>query len=467
MALPSRSEHHLAIVRNRTGGPEVLLVEDRGRLALPRIESEERRSADVAELAREVRSALGLEVSVLRCLADEPGDVGGPRRHVYALEAHGPPDITPSRARWASWTEVCAALGGDRRLLDRLGTFRPGEPVAAPPAPGSSTRPGDERDWEHPGWRGQALAWVAGELALRGLPPVRGVEQLRVWEYSNVLRLTTDAGHLYFKARPPFGRAEPLLTRRLAERHPQRMPRVVAVEPHRRWLLMSETPGPTLMAVSDLGPWETAASAIAHVQLDWLDRTDELIGLGCPRWTLAALEAEIAPLLDDGPALQPDRADRLTDAQVATLRGRRAELEALCRELDRAVVPAALEHGDLWGDHVIAGPGAPVFIDWEDAAVAHPFFTPSLLLLSLDYTDALTGVPDASGRIREAYLRPWTERGPLAGWPARRLAEAFDLAQRVALLHYAVQFRLGLPRIETSWEVRAFTPLFLRHLAAR
>jgi len=34
----------------------------------------------------------------------------------------------------------------------------------------------------------------------------------------------------------------------------------------------------------------------------------------------------------------------------------------------------------------------------------------------------------------------------------------------LAPLHHAVQFRLGLWRVETSWEVRAFLPDFLRRL---
>src|SRR5262245_16498895 len=111
-------------------------------------------------------------------------------------------------------------------------------------------------------------------------------------------------------------------------------------------------------------------------------------------------------------------------------------------------------------------PGGPVLIDWEDAAVAHPFFSPALLRLSLHYTEALAAVPDARARIRDAYLRPWAERGPLASWPAERLGRTFELAQRVALLHYAAMFRRGMWRVETSWEVRAFPPLFLRHLLA-
>ena len=106
-----------------------------------------------------------------------------------------------------------------------------------------------------------------------------------------------------------------------------------------------------------------------------------------------------------------------------------------------------------------------MIIDWEDAALAHPFFSPSLLLLSLDHTEALAHVPDARARIREAYLAPWRAAGPARAWPAGRLETAFDLAQRLAMLYYAVQFRrFALPRIETSWEVRTFAPYFLRHL---
>jgi hypothetical protein len=262
------------------------------------------------------------------------------------------------------------------------------------------------------------------------------------------------------------------------------MPAVVAVNPTRRWLLMRETPGNSLMKVPDIDVWEHAAAAIAHVQIDWLNATGELTALGCLRVTVTEIERDIASLLRDTAALQPGWADAsagepditigegvralpdgLTDREIAALRGRRAELEAVCRELAADGVPESLEHGDLWADNAISSPEGVVFLDWEDATVAHPFFSPSLLVLSLDYTDALAGVPDAGRRLRDAYLAPWSQRGPLARWPAGRLERTFALAQRVAMLHYARQFwRLALPMIETSWEVRAFAPLFLRRL---
>jgi aminoglycoside phosphotransferase (APT) family kinase protein len=129
-------------------------------------------------------------------------------------------------------------------------------------------------------------------------------------------------------------------------------------------------------------------------------------------------------------------------------------------------VPLSLEHGDLWAENVIASEAGPVFIDWEDASVAHPFFTPALLLLSLEYASALTQLPDARRRLRDAYLQPWANRGPLARWLPRRLEDTFDLAQRVAMIHYAAQFRRGASRVDTSWEVRGYAPMFLRRLLA-
>jgi hypothetical protein len=450
---PPLSHHHLVIVRREPdGGLSTLLLEGREGWTLPRLQSAERRSADVSDLTREAGDTLGLEVSVLQCLSDEPAQGERPRRQLYLLEAHGTRRETPGR--WIPRKELEATVPPSSAARWALDAWLRATP---------STSAGD---WTQPGWRDEVLAWVDGQLARRGCATVRAVEQVRVWEWSQVLRLDAGEAQFYFKARPTSGAAEVPLTQRLAERHPAWMPEVIAVDPHRHWLLMREAPGRELMELGDLAHWEAAAAAIARMQIDWVGATGELAALGCPRWTLAQLAAQLSPLLDDASALQPGGEDSLTDAQVATLRQRRGELEALCRELDEHGVPESLEHGDFWAANVIAGDDAVVFLDWEDAAIAHPFITPSLLLLSVPYAEALADGAEARRRIREAYLTPWTERGPLAGWPPRRLERTFELAQQVAMLHYAVQFRRGLSAIETSRQVRGFLPFFLGRLLA-
>ena len=447
-----RAHHSLVIVRRDGGDLSTLLIDSPEGWTLPRIESKERRSADVSDLTRAVRASLGLEVSVLRCLSDEPAEGQHPRRQLYLLEAHRSEQATPGR--WLSRKDLEAAGRSDSAVRRALDAWRRAEPTS------------DATDWARPGWRDEVLAWVDGELSRRGLATVREIDQVRVWETSQVLRLDTGEARFYFKARPPSGAVEAPLTRRLAERHPTAMPEVIAIDARRRWLLMREAPGVELMELGDLARWEGAAASIARMQIDWVNGTDELAVLGCPRWTLGRLETELTPLLDDVPALQPGGEDSLTDAQVATLQARRPELEALCRDLDGYGVPESLEHGDLWAGNVIAGDGHVAFLDWEDAAIAHPFITPSLLLLSVPYAPALTDQAEARRRIREAYLSPWTERAPLAGWPPGRLERAFDLAQQVAMLCYAVQFQRILPAIETTVELRGFLPFFLGRLLA-
>ena len=411
-------------------------------------------------LTRAAARELGVEVSVLRCLSDAPPNAAGLREQFYDLDVHGGDGgrdwSPPAPAQWLTAAALDAATlarPSQRPLLTSW--FEERRRAPDPP---------DGRDWIRPGWRDQVSDWLNRELARRGRGTVGRIEQVRVWEFCHVLRLQAGQAELYLKALAAAGAVELAVTRRLAELYPTVMPAIVAVEPERRWLLMDASPGPALMGLSDVARWEQAASALARLQIDCADRIPELRALGCPERPLGRLETEIEALLHDTGAMMPGDAESLTAGEVQRLRSRRDELLAWCHELADHGVPSSIEHGDLWGENVLVGERECVFIDWEDACLSHPFFSAYLLLLSLDHTDALAGVPDARGRIRRAYLAPWREAGPLADWPSDRIDRAFDVAQRLAALHYAVQFRAGLSRIETSWEVRGFIPLFLRKL---
>ncbi len=199
-----------------------------------------------------------------------------------------------------------------------------------------------------------------------------------------------------------------------------------------------------------------AAGAIARIQVAWVGRGAELSDLGCPAYGLAWLAARIAPLLADTAALQPVHAEPLTAGEVERLRALEPELHALCAELAALGVPDSLEHGDLWGDNVIVDSGRPVLIDWEDASLSHPFLSPAILSLHARLVGPPLDGPDTARAIRDAYLAPWRESGPLAAWPAARVEAAFDLARApgAALLRGAVpggpgphRDELGGPRL--------------------
>jgi hypothetical protein len=450
-----RCEHHLLVGRPDTapGDAELLLIRGPLGWALPRLESKDQRAADVGEINRAARALLGAEVSVLRCLADTSGD--GVRRQIHDLDSHTAGWTLPPGSRWIVHRDLGAIRlesPEQRRIL--------GEWFRSRSAPVPAL---DGRDWIRPGWRHRVLGWVDGELSRRGLGPVREVEQVRLWEFSQVLRLRTAEAELYVKALPLPGDTELGLTEYLARLFPTCMPVVIAAEPRERWLLMRATVGPALMDISDLSRWEQATAAYARVQIDCVDRVEELAALGCPRRSIEWLEAEIDPLLDDTAALQPEDPEALSDAEMDRVRALGPEIHAMARELEAGGLPLSIEHGDLWAANVIAGERDCVLIDWEDACLGPPFFSVFLLCASLDYTEALSEPSVARRRLREAYLGPWRQR--LGGWRADRVERVFDLSQQLAAVHYAVQFRRStLQRIETSREVRGFIPLFLRRL---
>ena len=457
---PPRCEHHLVVGRSAapSATPMLWLERGPGGWALPLWSSSEQRAADVARLTRAAADRLGAEVSVLRCLSDLPAGEDGVRHQVHDLDVHGV-DAAWSPAgpgRWFGAAEVEGLPLARREHGPVLAEWF----IARRARP----EPPDGRDWVLPGWRDEVALWVDAQLSRHGLPPLARIEQVKVWEFSHVLRLRAGDVELYFKALATSGAVEPPLVERLATLHPAVMPDVVSVEPARRWLLMRASPGALLDQVDDVARWEQAAEALARVQIDSASRIAELRALGCVERPLAWLAGEIDPLLADSAAMQPRDPEALTALEIERLRTRGPELHALCRELDAYGAPACLEHGDFWAANVIATERGCVLIDWEDATLSHPFLSAYLLLTSLDYADAIGDKAAARDRIRRAYLGPWREACPDRPGPAGGLDRAFDLAQVLAPLHHAVQFRLGLWRIETSWEVRAFLPYFLRRL---
>jgi len=456
---PPRCEHHLVVGRWAAplATPMLWLERGPGGWALPHSSSSEQRAADVARLTRGAADRLGAAVSVLGCLSDLPAGEDGVRHQVHDLDVHGVD---------AAWSPAESGRWFGAAEVESLPLARPEHgPVLAKwfIARRARQEAPDGRDWVLPGWRDDVALWVDGQLSRHGLPPLARIEQMKVWEFSHVLRLEAGDVELYFKALAASGGVEPRLVERLATLHPTVMPDVVSVEPARRWLLMRASPGVLLDQVADVARWEQAAEALARVQIDSASRIAELRALGCVERPLAWLAGEIDPLLADSAAMQPQHPEALTALEIERLRERGPELRALCGELDAHGAPACLEHGDFWAANVIATERGSVLIDWEDATLSHPFLSAYLLLTSLEYADAIGDKVLARDHIRRAYLGPWREACPDRPGPAG-LERAFDLALLLAPLHHAVQFRLGFWRIETSWEVRAYLPYFLRRL---
>jgi hypothetical protein len=320
--------------------------------------------------------------------------------------------------------------------------------------------PPDGRDWTIPEWWDRAIAWIDRELRRFGVTRFT-VEQIRTWEFSCVLRVRSTDGEFYFKALPRTLTREIILTRRLAEVHPQWMPEIVACEMEHRWMLMKACRGVALDEVSDIACWERAMEAYAQMQIEWSSRTQELIALGCPERTLDMLEQAIGPLLTHASSMLPGHPDGLSEAEIARLCELTPELKAMCHALGQFAIPLSLDHGDFWVNNIFVSDQGCAFIDWEDGRVAHPFF--SLLTLMIDdrIETCLSHVPEARVRIRNAYLAPWTTFEPID-----RLVRAFDMAQKLSALQHAMSLQYPPSIMRVHWWMESLISWFLKFLVA-
>lgn len=392
-----------------------LLPDGSGRCTLPCFSSEEQHTAEVEQVAREMRARHGVRVAILGAVASDFDEAAKRVRKTYLAE---PLAEMGAAGAWYPRGAIAAGevpvAGEVAPLVDRWLTRRLGA---------------GDMPWNRPGWLAEALAWVSAHVG-----PLGDAIQVRVSEFSTVVRIVAGGVVRYLKAVAPQAAREPPVTAALAQRT-SHVPAVLAVEASRRLLLMEAFDGEPL-ASDDLAIWATVARTLGELQRDCIEAVPELQALGCPVATTVSLVEPLSALLDDRDALLVGQPAGLGADEVAKLRGLAPALAAEARALDAGPVPLTVDHGDLWPSNVLVGRGGCAFVDWEDVRVAHPFVSPFQLLAGAHLDRRFDDEAAAYAAIRDAYLEAWTGSAP-----APHLRHAFEVAHDVAAVAVAASYR--------------------------
>jgi hypothetical protein len=241
--------------------------------------------------------------------------------------------------------------------------------------------------WDEPGWLDEATAWIDGRVERTG-----DVELMLARPWSAIVRVPTATGNVWFKENASATAFEPSLTELLVHRRPECLPEVVAWEGPR---IVTKDAGPRLRNVLDAGDtrpsWEEILPLYAELQIDFMGVAEKALTLGTP---------------DDRPELLPDR--------YRALGGDR--LDAVRAAADRLAgsMPLTVAHMEAHDGNVFVRDGRPVFIDWAEAVVTHPFVGPLLALRSATERFGYEpGSPEVE-RLRDLYLEPFTTFTPMA-----------------------------------------------------
>lgn len=279
-------------------------------------------------------------------------------------------------------------------------------------------------------WRERVASWIEGALSPLGYTLTGPLEPVRDSDWSQVLRVPTSRGPLYFKSSAPIFGYEPALTKLLDETLPGAVPHVLALDTERHWMLMADAGTPFRDSVEksrNLSLWEAMLARFAQVQQAAIPHRDELLWAGCPDRRLATMPALFAELLADRErllvgaenSLSPDEYERLLDYEI--------EVRALCDALAAYAIPETLHHDDFGAGNVLVSGDKYVFYDWAESAITHPFCS---LFIALRWARYVGEYDESSlARMRDAYLAAWRDYGS-----PDDLRASFELAQRLATL---------------------------------
>jgi Phosphotransferase enzyme family len=428
----------------------VLVVDDHGEMRLPVFTSDDRHTAEVDHINAAVRQRFGLLTTVLRSLShSEPqGEVV---IRVHELETHGVSALQSDAMRWCGRAKLLSLSDGEDRAANAEWLAGECFPRAA----------ADGCEWIRPGWWDEVRVWIERKLWDTGRGAVRDIIQLRAWHSSCVLRVDVVGGEYYFKAVPESLRRECTVTGYLAHHFPDVVPRVIAIEPERRWLLMAACPGRKLEEVTDVALWERAATRYARLQVACMPRVPELSTLGCERRSLDDLAQAIGPLSSDAAALRQSQPDGLSEAEIERFQALVPVLRQRCDQLAACGIPSTLEHGDLWPANFLVDQGSCAIIDWEDVAIAHPFF--SLAPLQVGLFQSGLSSPTILAGLERAYLAAFADMAP-----PERLHTALRMAAPLSFIDMAVRYRHQAPSVVRlhPW-MRDLVPHTLRLALAR
>ncbi len=261
-----------------------------------------------------------------------------------------------------------------------------------------------------------------------------------------MLRVPTGGGDIFFKAVSPAHPHEPALLEALARWSPDRIPRPLSVDAQRGWVLMRDA-GRRLREMvrptRDMRPWLPVLPRYAELQVELSQRVQDILALGVPDRRLSVLPTLYEPLLADVDVLRIDQTPGLTRGQYERLLDLTPRVAELCARLADHPIPETLNHGDLTDANVFVGEGGPVFIDWGDACVSHPFYSLRTVLVSAEISLDLEENSPKLHPLRDAYLEPWTRYEPRAD-----LLEALDLASKLASINGALTWHRLVSRLE-------------------
>jgi hypothetical protein len=280
------------------------------------------------------------------------------------------------------------------------------------------------------GWINELLAKIEGDQDRSRWPVVQQLNQ----GIDFCLLSMTDANgdKMWFKAVGEPNTREYALTVKLTRRFPAYLPKIVATIPEWNGWITEHVVGTPLHESAEIHHSEQALTALAAMQKEAASSIASLLPLGAKDWSCSRLLLLSAPFFEEARQAMRTQtstlSEPLTDMELDHLR---MDIESGLVDFMSTGIPETLLHGDVGHGNTIASPAGPVFLDWAETYVGHPFLSAEHLLADLARSNRAFSENQAA--LRTGYSAHWKTYAP-----PRELKRLVALAPAIAAFFYGV-----------------------------
>jgi len=283
------------------------------------------------------------------------------------------------------------------------------------------------------------------------------------------LKAGTDRGDVYFKADYDKASKEVAVVLKLAQRWPENVPRLIAADVERNWMLMSDFGGISLQTLG-AEHYRNAVSLYARMQRSSAPEIGDWKLLHCPDMAPENLFRVAGRLLDDGSVLGENCG--INREGLAEFKRRMPQIEGLLASLSASRLPNTISNEDFRAGNIVVSGGEYIFYDWGSTVISHPLFGINYFFNRMprrNSEDKFRWTNDLEDEIRRdllsAFLAEWTDYAP-----PEQLLEEFWLCRRLYPLYEAVKCYCDIPYIGRTapWGANAlaYIPIAIRNLIA-
>lgn len=313
--------------------------------------------------------------------------------------------------------------------------------------------------WHNPEWQKQAHDWIRSEAGKNSIQLTGEIEQPHAYAWSTVMRVSSSAGMLFFKATAAETVYEIALTKKMAEWFPDSLPDIISADPARGWMLMrdgGEQLRASIRPTKNIKPWEPVITRYADLQIGLASHVNEVLALGIPDHRLGTLPTLYTQLLKDEDSLMIGKEKGLTETEFQQLKELQPRFENICSDLAAIQIPESVNHGDFHDGNILLKDGRITFFDWGDASITHPFVSLRTFFVSIEIALDLEdySFTPAMAALLELYLKPWQAfASPASLQTAYRLSKPVASIVKTLSWHTTISRLEGSKRDEYAWIV--------------